>query len=421
MIKPLLVNTYDPKGGAGAARAAYRLHQELLRLEIDSQMLVQDKRIADSTVVSYPNKVAQIIWKARPILNDLPLKLYRNRQRNFTFFRLQWLPNTVASQIARLEPDIINLNWICEGFIPIEALAKFNKPIVWTFHDTWAFTGGCCYSLGCDRYTKSCGNCPQLGSKHSWDLSRWVWQRKTKAWQNLKLTIVSPSNWLAECARSSSLFSNSDIRVIPHGLNLNIYKPTERQIARNLLNLPQNKQLILFGALNATSNPRKGFHLLQSALQKLSQSEWKDKIELIVFGSSQPEDSVDLGFKVHYLGKVDDENKLALLYSSADVMIVPSIEEVFGLTACESLSCGTPVVSFDSTGLKDLVEHQKNGYRAQCFSCDDLANGIIWVIENKERHQKLCDRAREKAEQEFAINLQAHRYLSLFEEMSKPS
>ncbi|MCC5663580.1 glycosyltransferase family 4 protein [Nostoc sp. CHAB 5784] len=417
-MKPLLVNTYDPKGGAGAARAAYRLHQELLRLEIDSQMLIQDKRIADSTVVSSPNKVAKAMWKARPMLDALPLELYRNMPRNPVFFRLQWLPNTVTSQIAKLDPDIINLHWICDGFIPIEALAKFNKPIVWTFHDTWAFTGGCCYSLGCDRYTKSCGNCPQLGSNHSWDFSRWVWHRKTKAWQNLKLTIVSPSNWLAECAKSSSLFSNSDIRVIPNGLDISTYKPTERQIARNLLNLPQNKQLLLFGAINGTSNPRKGFHLLQSALQKLSQSEWKDQIELIVFGSSQPEDPVDLGFKVHYLGKVDDEKKLALLYSSADVMIVPSIEDNLPLTACESLCCGTPVVSFDSTGLKDIVEHQKNGYRAQCFSRDDLANGIIWVIENKERHQKLCDRAREKAEQEFAIELQADRYLSLFEEMT---
>ncbi|MFN6486464.1 MULTISPECIES: glycosyltransferase family 4 protein [unclassified Nostoc] len=417
MIKPLLVNTYDPKGGAGAARAAYRLHQELLRLEIDSQMLIQDKRIADSTVISSPNKLAEGIWKARPLLNDLPLEIYRNRQRNPTFFRLQWLPNTVASQIAGLEPDIINLNWICDGFIPIEALAKFNKPIVWTFHDMWAFTGGCCYSLGCDRYTKSCGNCPQLGSKQSWDLSRWVWQRKIKAWQNLKLTIVTPSNWLAECAKSSSLFSNSDIRVIPYGLDINIYKPTNSEIARNLLSLPQNKQLILFGAINGTSNPRKGFELLQSALQKLSESEWKDKIELIVFGSSQPQKAVDLGFKVHYLGKIDDENKLALLYASADVMIVPSIEEAYGLTASESLSCGTPVVSFDSTGLKDIVEHQKNGYRAQCFSCDDLANGIVWVIEDKERHQKLRASAREKAEQEFPLELQAHRYLSLFEEM----
>ncbi len=417
MIQPLLVNTYDPKGGAGAARAAYRLHQGLLRLGINSKMLVQDKRIDDPTVIGTQNKLAQIMWKYRLFLDALPLNLYPNRQRYPALFPLQWLPNTVTSQITALNPDIINLHWIGDGFVPIEALSKFNKPIVWTLHDMWAFTGGCCYSQECDRYTKSCGNCPVLGSKKAFDLSRWVWQRKAKAWEDLKLSIVTPSKWLAECAKCSSLFQNSDIKVIPYGLDIGIYKPSDRQTARNLLNLPQNKQLIIFGAIGVTSNKRKGFHLLQPALQKLSQSGWKDKIELIVFGAEQPENPIDLGFQVNYLGKIDDENKLALLYSSADVMLVPSLEDNLPFTAIESIACGTPVVSFDSTGLKDIVEHQKNGYRAKCFSCDDLANGIAWVIENKERHQKLCDRAREKVEQEFTLELQARRYFSLFNEV----
>ncbi|KAB8335649.1 glycosyltransferase [Scytonema tolypothrichoides VB-61278] len=418
MVLPLLMNACDPKaeGGAGDARAAYRLHQGLLRLGINSQMLVQDKEIDDPTVIGYPNKLGKIISKVRPSLDALPLKLYPNRKRNPVFMRLQWLPNNLTSQITTLNPDIINLHWICDGFVPIEAVAKFNKPIVWTFHDLWAFTGGCCYSQECDRYTKSCGRCPALGSNQAFDLSSWVWRRKAKAWQNLKLTIVTPSKWLAECAQSSSLFQNSHIKVIPNGLDIGIYKPTERQTARKLLNLPQNKQLVLFGALNATSNKRKGFHLLQGALQKLSSCEWKDKIELIIFGASQPKNPVDLGFKVYYQGRINDEKKLALLYSAADVMIVPSIEEAFGQTASESLACGTPVVSFDSTGLKDIVEHQKNGYRAKCFSDDDLANGIIWVIENKERHEKLCERAREKAEQEFNLELITRSYLSVFEE-----
>ncbi len=414
MIEPLLVSTYDPKGGAGAARAAYRLHQGLIRSGINSQMLVQDKRIDDPTIIA-PPKITEKISKLRPNLDDLPVKFYRNRQRKPTFFfSPQWLPSLVTSQIAALNPDTINLHWICGGFIPIEALAKLQKPIVWTFHDQWAFTGGCYYSEGCDGYTKYCGNCPLLGSASSRDLSRWVWQRKASAWQNLNFTIVTPSNWLAECAKSSSLFRDRDIQVIANGLDLNIYKPTSPQTARNLLTLPQDKQLILFGAINSTSNQRKGFHLLQPALQKLSQSGWKDKIELIVFGASQPENPVDLGFPVRYLGKIYDENKLALLYSAADVMLVPSVEEVFGQTASESLACGTPVVSFDSTGLKDIVEHQKNGYRAECFSSDDLAHGIAWVIEDRERYLKLAARAREKAVQEFSLELQASRYLSLF-------
>ncbi|WP_138497067.1 glycosyltransferase family 4 protein [Nostoc sp. PA-18-2419] len=418
MIFPLLINTCDPKAeeGAGDARAAYRLHQGLLKLGINSQMLVQDKKIDDPTVISYPKKLGQIISKVRPSLDALPLKLYGHSKRNPIYMRLQWLPNNLTSQIATLNPDIINLHWICDGFVPIEALARFNKPIVWTFHDLWAFTGGCCYSKECDRYTKSCGNCPLLCSNQTFDLSSWVWRRKAKAWQNLKLTIVTPSKWLAECAQSSSLFQNSQIKVIPNGLDIGIYKPIERQTARNLLKLPQNKQLLLFGALNATGNKRKGFHLLQGALQKLSSSEWKNKIELIVFGASQPSNPVELGFKVYYQGKISDENKLALLYSAADVMIVPSIEEAFGQTASESLACGTPVVSFDSTGLKDIVDHQKNGYRAKCFSDEDLANGIIWTIENKQRHEKLCDRAREQAKQKFNLELITRSYLSVYEE-----
>ncbi|MEH1830571.1 MAG: glycosyltransferase family 4 protein [Nostoc sp.] len=418
MVLPLLINTCDPKAeeGAGDARAAYRLHQGLLKLGINSQMLVQDKKIDDPTVIAYPKKLGQIISKVRPSLDALPLKLYGHSKRNPIYMRLQWLPNNLTSQIATLNPDIINLHWICDGFVPIEALARFNKPIVWTFHDLWSFTGGCCYSKGCDRYTKSCGNCPLLGSNQAFDLSSWVWKRKAKAWQNLKLTIVTPSKWLAECAQSSSLFQNSQIKVIPNGLDIGIYKPIERQTARNLLNLPQNKQLLLFGALNATGNKRKGFHLLQAALQKLSSSEWKDKIELIVFGASQPENPVDLGFKVYYQGKIFDEKKLVLLYCAADVMIVPSIEEAFGQTASESLACGTPVVSFDSTGLKDIVDHQKNGYRAKCFSDQDLANGIIWVIENKQRHKKLCSSAREKAEQKFNLELITRSYLSVYEQ-----
>ncbi|BAZ48267.1 group 1 glycosyl transferase [Nostoc sp. NIES-4103] len=418
MVSPLLMSTCEPKAeaAAGDAHAAYRLHQGLLRLGINSRMLVQDKKIDDATVIGYPNKLGPIISKVRPYLDALPLKVYGHSKQNPIYMRLQWLPSNISSQIANLNPDIINLFWICDGFVPIEALAKFNKPIVWTFQDMWAFTGGCCYSKGCDRYTKSCGNCPILGSNQASDLSNWVWKRKAKAWQNLKLTIVTCSNWLAECTKSSSLLQNQQIKVIPNGLDVDIYKPIERQTARNLLNLPQNKQLVLFGAINATGNKRKGFHLLQAALQKLSNSEWKDKIELIVFGASQPKNPVDFDFKIHYQGKISDENKLVILYCAADVMIVPSIEEAFGQTASESLACGTPVVSFDSTGLKDVVDHQKNGYRAKCFSDDDLANGIIWVLENKQRHEKLCDRAREKAKQEFSLEVVTRSYLSVYEE-----
>jgi glycosyltransferase involved in cell wall biosynthesis len=409
----LLLNTSDLTGGA--ARAAYRLHQGFQGVGVASQMLVQEKFSDDKTVIAPKTRLAQGMARTRLTFDALPLKFYPHREN--TTFSLQWLRDGIVSKVTQLNPDIIHLHWVNQSYIRIETIAKFHKPIVWTLHDMWPFTGGCHYSEECDRYTASCGTCPQLNSSNDWDLSRWVWQRKAQAWKNLNLTIVTPSKWLAECVKASTLFKDVRVEIIPHGLDTYEYRPVNRSVARELFKLPQDKKIVLFGAISPTSNPRKGFHLLQLALQKLSQSGWREKIELVIFGVSQVENSVDLGFKFYCVGQLHDDVSLAVLYSAADVMVVPSTQESFGQTAFESLACGTPVVCFDSTGLKDIVEHQKNGYRAKCFSCDDLANGIAWVLENPERHQKLSERAREKVEQEFTLELQASRYSSLFMEI----
>ena len=243
-MKILLLNTSDIQGGA--ARAANRLHQGLKSININSQMLVQVKQSDDRAVIG--SSAEPGIGKARTglrlTLDRLPLKFYPHDGK--INYSLHWLPDAIDSKVARLEPDIINLHWISAGYLQLETIAKFNQPIVWTLHDMWAFTGGCHYNQECDKYTVSCGACPQLGSKRDWDLSRWIWQRKAKAWKNLNLAVVTPSVWLAKCARKSSLFRDRRIEVIPYGLALNIYRPINKKVARELLKLPQDKQLVLF-------------------------------------------------------------------------------------------------------------------------------------------------------------------------------
>ncbi len=411
-MKILHLSTSDLDGGA--ARAAYRLHQGLQTINVPSKMLVRAKSSSEQTVIAD----RAILTKLGPPSNNLPLRLFPNR--NSGMFSLQWFPDSLLKTVKPLAPDIINLHWICNGFVPIETLAKFHTPLLWTLHDMWPFTGGCHYTQECDRYQTSCGACPQLKSQKNWDLSRWVWQRKAKAWKKLNLTIISPSLWLAQSAKSSSLLKNVRVEVIPHGLNLEKYKPIEQKIARNLLNLPQDKQLILFGASpGTTNNKRKGLHLLEPALKQLIQWGWQDKLELVIFGSSQPDSPLDLGFKTHYLGEFRDDMSLALIYSCADVMVVPSTQEAFGQTASEALACGTPVVAFAATGLKDIIDHQLNGYLADPFEIEDLARGIRWILEDSDRHQKLCDHSRQKAKQEFSLELQARRYLCVYQEILK--
>ncbi len=408
-MKTLILSTSDIEGGA--ARAAYRLHQGLQAIGETSQMLVRAKFSGDKTVIASKS----VLTKLGPPSSSLPLGFYPKRDR--TLFSSQWFPDVIAPKVAQLNPDVINLHWVCNGYLQLETLAKLNKPLVWTLQDMWAFTGGCHYSQDCDRYTDACGKCPQLNSNKEQDLSRWVWQRKFKAWKDLNLTIVTPSSWMAECVRASSLFRERRVEVIPFCLDTDKYKPIDRQVARNLLNLPQDKQLVLFGALAATADYRKGFHLLLPALQKLSHSGWQDQIELVVFGANKPENPLDLGFKAHYLGNFSDDIALTLVYSAADAMIVPSLQESFGQTASEALACGTPVVAFQATGLKDIVDHQQNGYLAKPYEIEDLAQGIVWVLEDSVRQQKLRLNAREKAEQKFALEIQARGYRSLFAEI----
>lgn len=412
-MKTLHLNTNDISGGA--ARAAFRLHKGLQDIGVDSRMLVQFKLGDDVSVICPDSKWTKGIALLRPTLDALPLKLYSGW--NGTGFSLAYLPEGVASKCATINPDIVHLHWVADGFLRIDTLRKFRKSVVWTLHDMWAFTGGCHYDESCGRYKKSCGACPQLKSEKQNDLSRWVWKRKKKAWQGLDMTIVTPSRWLAECARSSFLFRNHRVEVIPNGLDIKCYKPLNKKLVRDVLGLPQDKKLILFGAMVVFSEPRKGFQFLEPALQNLAQNGWSDRAELIVFGASEPVNSPDFELKAHYLGRLYDDISLAMLYAAADVFVLPSIQDNLPNTIMESFACGTPVVAFDATGVKDIVDHKINGYLAKAKDLNDFADGIQWVLADPERCVRLGKKAREKAAKEYALEVQAQRYRDLYEEI----
>ncbi|MBE9028801.1 glycosyltransferase family 4 protein [filamentous cyanobacterium LEGE 11480] len=412
-MKALLLNTYDSAGGA--ARAAARLHQGLRQNGIEAQMLTQAKTGQDASIHAPQTRLAQGIAHARLSLDALPLKAYR--QRANSMFSVQWLPERLAHQVQQINPDIINIHWINEAFVRIETLAKLRRPIVWSLHDMWTFTGGCHYTYECDRYHAQCGACPQLKSHTSSDLSHRIWKRKQRAWRHSDLTIVALSQWLGKAAQSSSLLRDQRVEIIPNGIDTDRFQPLDQRIARQVLRLPQDKQLVLFGAMAATSDRRKGFHLLQPALTQLSQNGWHDRLELIVCGSDRPDNPPEFGLPVHYLGRFQDDLSLALLYAAADVFVLPSTQENLSNMVMESLACGTPTVGFNIGGNPDLIEHQRNGYLARPYEIDDLAQGIAWVLQSPDRKQQLRVRSRAKVEQEFTQAIQAQRYQTLFEQL----
>ncbi|WP_196607055.1 glycosyltransferase family 4 protein [Pectinatus frisingensis] len=410
-MKILHINTNDRFGGA--ARAAYRIHEGLLANDVCSKLWTQNKTFDDDNIIYNNSKLDKI----KTIINKKTDSFFK--YINKTTVKTPWSLGEALfdSNLGKIQDkyDIVHLHWINEGFIPIRNMSKLYKPVVWTLHDSWAFTGGCHIPYTCKKYEIGCSECPQLSGSRFLDLSKHVFNKKGKYYKNA-MKIVCPSKWLAECAKKSLLFKDMDIRVIPNGINIQKYQIRNKIFARQLFGVSRENKVILFGAMGATSDENKGFKYLYNAIRYLY-NENKGKIEVVIFGSTKPISAPDFGFKTKYVGQIYDDITLNLLYSAADVMVVPSKSESFGQTAVEAMSSGTPCVAFNCTGLKDIIDNKLNGYLATPYDEKDLANGIRYIISEENRWEKLSREARKKVEQYFDVNIVSKKYISLYNEM----
>lgn len=410
-MKILFVNSFDYEGGA--ARSAYRLLNTINNNGISSKLIVQKKFLNDKSILLCKDN-----WNGQsPFYDRMPLIKYPDKDS--TLFSVATIPNeSLINFINDSDFDIIHLHWISNGFLSIEDISKINKPIVWTIHDNWAFTGGCHIMWECEKYKIECGSCPRLRSNIENDLSKEIFNLKKKAYLNKNdMVIVAPSKWLYNCSKKSKLLKNKKHVNIANPLETNLFKPLNKELARKILNLPENKKLVLFGAMHALNDINKGFKQLKEALEKLSIT---DNIEFIVFGSNEPSKPNEFAFKTHYLGQINDDQLLITLYSSADVMIVPSLQENLSNAIIESLSCGTPVVAFDVGGNSDIIDHKINGYLANPFDTTDLRNGIEWVL-LCDNYNSLCINARNKIKKKFNPPLIAKKYKKLYSSILKQS
>jgi glycosyltransferase involved in cell wall biosynthesis len=387
-LKVVHVNTSDIRGGA--AIAAHRLHKSLLNENVDSKMLVMNKDSDEKEVIKAKNNNFEkhILSKIRVLIKKAILSKYRNR-KDIIFSPAKFGLDITQNKIIQ-EADVIHLHWVVGGYLSLNSLDKLfslNKKIVWTLHDMWSFTGGCHYSGTCDKFTNNCGNCPILNSSKENDLSRKIFEKKSKIYNDKNLNIITCSNWLGECAKESKLLKNKNVNVIPNVLDENIFKHIDQNIAKDFLNLDKEKKYILFGAMNSTSDPRKGWDYLKKSLQIINDKypDLKNEVELLVFGASYSEDVKKLPFNVKFLGRFSDEIALSLIYNSADLFVAPSLEDNLPNTVLESLHCGTPVAAFDIGGMPDMIEHKENGYLAEFKSSDNLAKGIVWSLDNLDK------------------------------------
>jgi len=381
-MKVLLVS--KASSGGGAALAAYRLLLALRKQGVDVKMLVQEDGIEKEGIFSTTHSAFKRgINFLRFVLERLVfLPLEKSPAVRFLFS----LANTgedLTKNPHFLDADIIHLHWINAGFISLRTLKKIlksGKPVVWTFHDEWTYTGGCHLALACQAFTHECGMCPYLKRPGAKDLSTRIWSKKEKIFRNFEFNVITPSRWLQSRVRSSSLLGNFKVQVIPNVVDSNIFKPVDRGQASGRLGLKSETRYILFGAASMKS-AFKGFDYFREAVNLVHQELGDDAgVEILLFGKADDDVANAFPLKTRHAGRINKVEDMVDLYSFADVYVNPSLQESFGYTILESMLCGTPVVGFKTGAISEIILHKENGYLAANKSVEDLANGILWIL-----------------------------------------
>jgi glycosyltransferase involved in cell wall biosynthesis len=321
---------------------------------------------------------------------------------------------------ALVPAHVYNLHWVATF---VDYRRFFGRlapatPLVWTLHDMNPMTGGCHYALGCERFTALCGACVQLGSRTERDLSRRIFERKAAALKSRALNttrIVAPSAWLAGEALRSGLLGRFEIDTIPSGVDCNIFQPRSRATAREVFGLSQDKAVVLFAADSVKSH-RKGFDLLVSALQNLSADR---AVTLAAIGEWSEQEKLPV--QVIALGRIESERLLSFAYSAADVFVLPTRADNLPNVILEAMACGTPVISFDVGGVRDAVRPGWTGLLAPPGDIVALRNAILTLLADNSLRERLSNECRRVAVAEYEEEIQARRYLGVYETLLNAS
>lgn len=417
-MKVVHINRGDASGGASVA--VRRLSTALNRTGVQSRMLVQKATTGDAQVDDMSPKWWQ---KALDWWNFLQERLEIYPHERAESMRFNFSTATYGRSLAQhplvQEADIIHLHWLNQGYVSFHGLlelAKLGKPLFWTLHDMWPFTGGCHYAGSCLEFNEHCGFCPLLKDAGRADLSAEGFHNRRDLYNAGNFTIVSCSQWLQSLAGSSPLFRGAKCLHIPNAIDTNLYRPLDKRQARQQLGLEPNRKYVLFGACKVT-DVRKGFRFLQEALRIVHTCfpMLAKQFDVIVFGNyDEKQGSIDEFYKVHNFGFVRSSEQLVTLYNAADMFVLPSLQDNLPNTVVESLACGTPVVGFRTGGVPEMILHERTGYLAEVKNSLSLAQGIYEMMFFDQGRAR--DRVVAYARAMYGERVVAGRYIQAYQE-----
>lgn len=387
----------------GASIAASRHSEAMRRAGISSDLLTLDELLDGKPLRALAYKADR--W-LRFKVNGL-YGVFGSFGFMWSGFRLDRHPKVLAA-------DVIYLHWVDDGLLSIkslESLLKLGKPVYWFMHDMLPVTGGCHYSMDCEKYRTACSVCPLMKRNYLPDIVACSFKEKLRRWGPYSnLSFIAPSNWLAGCASSSSIGAGHNVTVCPNLIDTEKFKPGDKHSAKSFYFGEDGRKVILFGA-EAVSNPYKGWDYMLECISALDPSEFV----CLVLGQSDSVIKESVPVHTVFTGRLDSEDEIIRVYRAADVFVTPTLADNFPNVLLEAMACGLPCVGFDSGGVRDLIRHQQTGYLAQRCDAASLKDGIEWVLEDGFRYGQLSARCREVAESEYSYGcvLNVHKELTV--------
>ena len=405
-LEILHLATYDSFGGA--ARATQRIFQALKAQPIHCNMFTMLKSTEDENI--------QVIHLKDPHSNLKYIHMLLNSNQtqkdaqNNILESYGEISAGIVDDINAHQSSLVHLHWI-SNLLSIADIGKINKPIVWTLHDMWPFSGSEHYTHDPDAFFYQHSTQAYPNDNRSIQ----TFKQKQESWHNRKFTLVSPSNWLAEFARRSILFRGSNICVIPYPVDCIFWSPQNPLQFRREFKFDINKKQILFIGPNLINDVRKGWDLLQEVLSIFYQNS-EIEFELVVVG--HPGESIsNCPFTIHSLGVIVDDEILVNLFSAVDLLVVPSRSESFSQVTLEAQSCGLPVVGFNIGGIPDILIHQKTGWISEAFDVIDFSNGIEWILNEEGRSEILGLEGRKNVINKFSPERVSKQYYDLYQKV----
>ncbi|MDO9085181.1 MAG: glycosyltransferase [Anaerolineaceae bacterium] len=434
----LQINSSDLAGGA--ERVSYNLHKSYIKKGLHSWLVVGKKHSLDEDIFEldhfknknyiarYLKKIARSFeekqeqvrgaYRIRKLFETLadPYRAFINRRgyEDFNFPGTYDLLNLTPS-----EPQLVHCHNLHGGYFDLGALPWLSNklPLVITLHDAWLLSGHCAHSFGCNRWLRGCGQCPDLSIPPSIprDKTDQNWERKREIFTRSRLFIASPSKWLMDKVKQSMLIG-FDYKVIPNGVDLNIFQPKNKLEARKDLQLPMDVSILLFASHMTKSNPWRDYSTLEKAVRLIKNSKPNCKIIFICLGENGKNEKLG-DIEIYFLPYQKESVNVAKYYQAADIYLYAAKADTFPNTVIESLACGTPVISTSVGGIPEQIQNGVNGFLVPPRDSYAISSCVERLLSDKELLDSFSFNSAQIAKNLFGLETQVDKYLSWYNEI----